>query len=106
MTFDEYEQGTGNTWRTDQPDLPGELANALLGLGGEVGELQDAIKKHHFHGVSTTLDAIKKELGDAQYYLTRVAKYYGLTLEEVCQGNYDKLKARYPQGFVLGGGVR
>lgn len=108
MDFREYERGTGTTWRTDQTIDPtkAELVNAIFGLAGEAGELTDLIKKDLFHGVPADSDKVLKELGDVLYYVTRVAHYYGFDLETVADTNYQKLAARYPKGFVEGGGIR
>lgn len=106
MTFDEFEVGTQVTWRHDQPMVSGELVNAVFGLFGEGGEMVDAIKKELFHGVPADRDKLKKEFGDIEYYLTVLEKYFGFTKEDVCQTNQDKLRKRYPNGFVLGGGNR
>ncbi|MBQ7865225.1 MAG: nucleotide pyrophosphohydrolase, partial [Clostridia bacterium] len=40
-----------------------------------------------------------KELGDVAWYLAETAFALDVSLEEVCQRNIDKLKARYPEGF-------
>lgn len=106
MTFNEFQQGTQRTWRHDQPDVSGELVNAIFGLVGESGEMVDNIKKDLFHGIPMDKDALKKELGDIEYYLSVVENYYGFTKEDVCRTNQDKLRKRYPDGFALGGGIR
>jgi NTP pyrophosphatase (non-canonical NTP hydrolase) len=109
MNFSEYQVGTEFTWNTHErsatpADLP--LLNAALGVAGEAGELADLVKKDVFHGVPADPDKVLKELGDVLYYITRVADAFGFTLEQVAQTNHDKLKARYPEGFKLGGGIR
>ena len=75
------------------------LINALMGLCGESGEAIDLLKKHLFQGHD--LDRVKliKELGDVAWYLAEAATGLGVTLESICQGNLDKLHARYPKGF-------
>lgn len=108
MNFNEYQVGTAATWRMDQRVELGdaELVNAVFGLVGEAGELADSIKKDLFHGVPVDKLDVAKELGDVLYYLTRIAGTFGFTLEQIAQMNHDKLKARYPDGFVTGGGIR
>lgn len=107
MDFREYARGTAQTWRTDQTvdPLKAELLNAVLGVGGEAGELVDIIKKDVFHQVPADPDKVLKELGDVLYYVTRVAACYNFTLEQVAETNYKKLFAAIEPG-VLGGGVR
>lgn len=76
-----------------------EKVNYALGLTGEAGEFADLVKKEEFHGHSVNRDEKVKELGDVLWYLSQQARVNGITLEEVAQGNIDKLKARYPEGF-------
>ena len=40
-----------------------------------------------------------KELGDVAWYLAEAATALDISLEDVFQGNIDKLKSRYPEGF-------
>lgn len=77
----------------------GELVNYGLGIAGEAGEVADLIKKSQFHGHDVEKDEIKKELGDVMWYVSNIARLAGLSLEEIAQGNIDKLKRRYPSGF-------
>lgn len=100
MTFDEYQQEMRRTFKRDR------LAGHALGLTGEAGEVADLVKKAVYHGVGHTPDEMAKELGDVLWYLTAVAEEYGLSLADVAAGNIAKLKARYPDGFVKGGGIR
>lgn len=102
--------------RTYKPD---RLMNHILGLVGEAGEskmplgamrkiahIAEIIKKAVFHAKPYTRDGIKDELGDVLWYLTAMAEDHELTLNEIAQHNAAKLAARYPQGFVKGGGIR
>ncbi len=75
------------------------LINALMGLCGESGEAIDVMKKHLFQGHDLDRTKLIKELGDVAWYLAEAATGLGVTLESICQGNLDKLHARYPQGF-------
>ncbi len=104
-TFEAWELAVA---RTRDPDLGNDerKLNAALGLAGEAGEVAELIKKARFHGVPYRTDTLRKELGDVLWYLTEMASAHGLTLAEVAQANADKLRARYPNGFVKGGGVR
>lgn len=77
-----------------------------LGLAGEVGEVVELIKKDRFQGQPLDRDKLCKELGDVLWYLTDLAAQNGLTLQQVAETNSAKLRARYPNGFVPGGGVR
>ncbi|MBR6667902.1 MAG: nucleoside triphosphate pyrophosphohydrolase family protein [Clostridia bacterium] len=75
------------------------LVNALMGLCGESGEAIDILKKHLFQGHDLDRAKIIKELGDVAWYLAEAATGLGVMLESICQGNLDKLHARYPKGF-------
>jgi NTP pyrophosphatase (non-canonical NTP hydrolase) len=100
MDIDKYQAEMRRTYK------PERLLNHILGLCGEAGEVADAIKKAHFHGVAYELAAIKKELGDVLWYVAALAEDHGLTLSEIAKENVEKLRRRYPDGFVSGGGVR
>jgi NTP pyrophosphatase (non-canonical NTP hydrolase) len=82
------------------------LANMAMGLAGEAGEVVDLLKKDLFHGKPADAERVEDELGDVLWYLDGLAEYFCLSLQEVADGNVAKLKARYPDGFKLGGGNR
>ena len=82
----------------DGKDIGG-VFNACLGLSGEVGELNDMIKKWIFHEKPFDEEHAKKELGDVMWYVAMMCESFGWDLDEIFQMNVDKLKARYPQGF-------
>ena len=94
--------------RTANPDLTYSEAalNWALGIAGEAGEYCELIKKSEFHGKMLNKDAAKKELGDVLYYVAMAATNLCLDLESIAQANVDKLRARYPDGFKNGGGIR
>lgn len=77
----------------------GGIINACLGLSGEVGELNDLIKKWVFHDADIDLDHLKKEVGDILWYVAMMCDSCGWKLDDVMQMNVDKLKKRYPEGF-------
>ena len=85
-------------WETLSTDIGGVI-NASLGLSGEVGELNDMIKKWVFHGHDIDMQEVKKELGDVCWYVAMMCESFGFDLEEVMELNIDKLKKRYPEGF-------
>lgn len=84
----------------DGIDLGG-VFNACLGLSGEVGELNDMIKKWIFHEKPFDEEHAKKEMGDVLWYVAMMCYSFGWDLDEIMQMNVDKLKARYPQGFSV-----
>jgi NTP pyrophosphatase (non-canonical NTP hydrolase) len=111
MDFNEYQDGVKRTWRAALPDLTDrqiKLLFAIVGLAGELGELAEMAKKAIFHGMPEMLapDKTKKEGGDILWYLTAAMDTEGHTMEDVAETNNRKLRARYPEGFVEGGGIR
>lgn len=73
------------------------------------GAICDAVKKQEFHSnplTPTGVDKLRKELGDLLWYIAATASDFDLTLDDIAQGNIDKLAERYPDGFVKGGGKR
>lgn len=86
----------------------GGLLYTSLGLAGETGEFCDKVKKvlRDSDGVVTPerKEALKKELGDALWYLSQCASELDLTLEEVADGNIVKLGLRKQQGKLKGDG--
>lgn len=79
----------------------GWIVMATMGLSGEVGELNDMIKKWIFHKTDMDITHAKKELGDIMWYIACMAESFGWSLDEIMQLNIDKLKARYPDGFDI-----
>lgn len=101
-TYDlnQYQEAMNRTYK------PKRLLNHILGLCGEVGETAELIKKDIYHSKPYEREKMKSELGDVLWYLTALAQDNDLTLSEIAQGNAEKLAARYPNGFVKGGGIR
>jgi NTP pyrophosphatase (non-canonical NTP hydrolase) len=102
--FDRYRKLADRTRRAVST-LPLTL-NAGLGLVGEAGEVTELLKKTYFHGQDLDREKLKSELGDVLFYLDWLARLHGMTLGEVADANISKLTARYPRGFVDGGGKR
>ncbi len=94
--------------RTANKDLPSllETATYALGIAGEAGEVADLLKKHVGHGVPLEHAKLKKELGDVLWYIAVLADNFFIPLQDVVDANITKLRARYPGGFVQGGGNR
>ncbi len=76
-----------------------ELIHAALGLAGESGEVVDIIKKHVAYDRNLDIKALFLELGDVFHYLCRIMELTGLNLDEVRDGNMEKLKKRFPNGY-------
>lgn len=82
------------------------LLYAALACAGEAGEVVEAVKKQLFHGKPRDPAKIADELGDLLWGVAYAAAQAGYTLEQIANLNVHKLAARYPEGFVDGGGVR
>jgi NTP pyrophosphatase (non-canonical NTP hydrolase) len=93
------------------------LAYCAMGLTGEAGEVSDKIKKlyrdDNIHDmlsadygefIQKNKKAIGKELGDVLWYVTAMANELGLSLEEIMEGNYNKLIKRRETNTLHGSG--
>lgn len=84
----------------EQKDL---ILNASLGLSGEVGEVNDIIKKYMYHGHNLDDDMKEKiilELGDVCWYVALMAWAIDKTkFEDVLNKNIAKLDKRYNGEF-------
>lgn len=98
MTINEYQKLAMTTLN---PELSKKdvLINGVMGLCGESGEAIDIVKKHLAQGHPLDRDNLVKELGDIAWYLAETATALDVTLEEVLEGNIEKLRKRYPEGF-------
>ena len=98
MTINEYQRLAMTTLN---PELSKKdvLINGVMGLCGESGEAIDIVKKHLHQGHELDKEKLAKELGDIAWYLAETAWALDIPLEEILQGNIDKLKRRFPEGF-------
>ena len=98
MTINEYQ---ALAMKTLNPELSKKdvLINGVMGLCGESGEAIDIVKKWLAQGHELDKEHLVKELGDIAWYLAETATSLDLPLESIMQGNIDKLKKRYPDGF-------
>lgn len=77
----------------------------LLNLPGEVGELCSLIAKGIRDGRKLDYEQnIKKELGDSLWSIATIALDNGWTLQEVADGNVNKLSKRKVDGTFQGSG--
>ncbi len=97
MNFQDFEHNTDRTWKED----PGtrSLLNAGMGCAGEGGEICDLVKKEVFHGKEIPVIDYIHEVGDVLFYLARIAREKGFTLEQAAVENEKKLRARHPDGW-------
>lgn len=76
-----------------------ELMHCVFGIGGEAGELMDAVKKSIAYNKPLDLENVKEELGDIEFYMERLRSVLGISRSEVLIYNYEKLRKRYPIGY-------
>ena len=98
MTINEY-QALAMTTLNPELSKKDVLINGVMGLCGESGEAIDIVKKHLHQGHELDKEKLAKELGDIAWYLAETAWALDIPLEEILQGNIDKLKKRFPEGF-------
>ena len=85
-----------------QPKFKGEfgLYGFALGLGGETGEVLDAIKKRElYERKDIPVEHIEEELGDVMWYVANICTTYGLKLDDVLEQNVQKLRERYKEMY-------
>lgn len=98
MQVNEYQKAAMATLNPalDKKDV---LINSVMGLCGESGEAIDIVKKWLMQGHELDKERLVKELGDVAWYLAEAATALAVSLEAVFQGNLDKLRQRFPNGF-------
>ena len=97
MTFDEYQIKAKQTAIYDHP-----IIYPTLGLCGESGEVAEKVKNHLRDG--TSLDELKKELGDVLWYLASIASDLNISLNDIALTNVEKLQSRMERGKISGSG--
>lgn len=105
MTFDEYEK---IALKTADLKRQNELFHLVLGLSGEAGEISEKFKKwvrdDSAEESKINTQDIAKELGDLLWYITALANYLGVSLEEVAKLNNVKLMDRLDRNKLAGSG--
>lgn len=103
---------------TIMPIQPGQLYNQEgavdmlsylycgIKLNGEAGEVAELIGKafREGHVSPETLEKLFKELGDIMWYVSELATLCGFKLQDIMQGNLDKLADRKERGVIHGYG--
>ena len=108
MRISEYQELSRRT--ATYPDAGENIIYPTLGLAGEAGEVAEKVKKLLRDDGGVLSDerraALAGELGDVLWYAAQVATEAGLDLEEIAQGNLDKLLSRQRRGVLSGSGDR
>lgn len=98
MRITEYQD---KSKRTLNPKLSkhDQLANMLMGIQGETGEVADHFKKHFYQGHNLDMEKVAEEIGDVMFYIANLCNLSGLDLGQILESNHQKLLKRYPEGF-------
>ena len=105
MELSEYQRRSRSTAAYPRES---SLTYPALGLAGEAGEVAEHVKKTiRDDGAVVTSErraAMERELGDVLWYLAQLATELDLDLDEIAQGNLDKLASRQRRGVLSGSG--
>jgi len=105
ITFVAYQKASEATMNRDLP-WKEEIANACMGLAGEVGEILEPIKKWLWHGKPLQLDETRDELGDLLFYVAWLCSALDIDMGAAASHNVEKLAQRYPEGFQAQGAAK
>ena|SRR5208282_2031961 len=94
MNLNEYQERALETAVYAENKNIDRLTYTVLALGGEVGELQNKLKKYLRSGERPSRDVLSDELGDVIWYCAAIAKELMLPLEAVAVQNLEKLARR------------
>ena len=77
-----------------------QLNHAVMGIGGEQGELCTALQRWIYY--NKPLDAInfQEELGDVLWYVAEACEALGVKMEDIMAKNIAKLQVRYPDKYT------
>lgn len=100
MTFQEYQR------RSLETALPTarKLTYLIPGLAAEAGEVAGAYAKFVRDDTVDFNMKIRAELGDVLWFVAVTAATLGIPLEEIAEGNLNKLKSRKERGKISGSG--
>ena len=112
MEFNDYQEECAKTDLGNiggRKELNPEWMYYVLGMAGEMGEFQEKIKKL-FRDHNGKIDnhhlrmELTYEMGDILWYMARLSKKMGITMEEVAAFNIMKLSSRKKRSKLQGDG--
>ena len=89
---------TGSAIIKDLNPTKADLLHMAVGVAGEAGELLDAVKKATIYNKPLDHKNMVEELGDLEFYMSRVRQLIGVSRDQVLEHNYEKLSRRYAKG--------
>ena len=98
MEINEYQKLAMTTLNKDLSKMD-MLINGVMGLCGESGETIDLVKKHLHQGHPLDKKHLLEEVGDVAWYIAEICSALDVEMSEVLEGNIEKLKKRFPEGF-------
>lgn len=93
MTLDEYQEAI-RKFASDSQTTRDAVLMCAVGLSGEVGEVNELIKKSEFHRKPFERVDLMLELGDVLWYLSTMARLNGLSMNDIAEANIVKLEER------------
>jgi NTP pyrophosphatase (non-canonical NTP hydrolase) len=101
MNLNDYQKLAARTIPVSK-DKNERIKEFTLALCEESGETAGVLKKVIFHHHPFDIDKATKligELGDVMWHIAALGTEFGITLEDICCYNLEKLRTRYPEGF-------
>lgn len=95
--------GVGNYWNDAYKAIQDHKSEQeaemhwAIGLGEEAGEVLSVIK-HKYYGGEYNREDLVEELGDVLWHINALCVVNGISIDEVCRRNLEKLEKRYPDG--------
>ncbi len=94
----EYQEACEMTARKDFETPKEEIMTWGLGVTGEAGDVASCIKKTFMHD-NDQKEGIKENIGDVMWYIAMICNFFDWDMQKILDGNVEKLKKRYPEGF-------
>lgn len=89
---------SGSSIIQDLNPTKADLLHMAVGVSGEAGELLDAVKKATIYNKPLDHQNMIEELGDLEFYMSRIRQLLGVSRDDVLEANYAKLSKRYNSG--------